>query len=109
ADGGNGFAERSHFQVNDVLQPKVFLDAATGFSQDAQRVRFVHHEPSAVLAAEFDGARQVDDVAVHAEDGIHDDEFGRTRVGLAQTAFEISHVVVAEADELGAGEQAAVY
>jgi hypothetical protein len=78
-------------------------------AEHADRVRFVDHQPGVVFFAEFHDLGQVDDVAVHAEDRVGDDQFGDIGRRILEQAFEMLHVVVTEAAEFCARHQTAVH
>jgi hypothetical protein len=71
-------------------------------------MRLIDHQPRMVTPAEVDDLRQIDNVPIHAEDGVDDDQSGAAARGLLQPRFQVLHVVVAKADKIGAGQQTAV-
>ncbi len=106
AHGGDGLAEGAHLDIDDVAETEVFFNTATGFAEYADRVGFVHHQPGVVFPAKFDHFGQVDNIAIHTEDGIGDDELGDVRRCLLEAFF--FHVVMFEAAEHGAGHKTTV-
>ena len=96
---GDGFAERAHLDIDGANHVEVFFDTATGFAEHAHGVGLIHHQPSIVFLAKLDHIGQVDDVAVHAEDGIRDDELRNIGGGLLETLFKVCHVVMFETAE----------
>ena len=109
ADARDRLAQRAHLDVDRPRHPEMLLDAVTGLPQDAERVRLVHHQKRPVLRAEAAHLGEVDDVAVHAEDGVRHHQLPRPRGGLGEAPVEVRHVVVFAADEMGPGEDAAVH
>ena len=109
AHRGDALRQRTHLDVHSPPQSEVALDAASVISQHAQRMGFVDHQPGAVAPGDLNQRREIDDVAVHAEDGIRDHERARPLGGLGQRAVDGSGVVVRDPDQFGAGEQASVH
>ena len=91
-------AEGAHPDV-DVLavQAKVFADAVAARAHDTKRMSFVDHQEGAMALLDFDEARQVGVVAVHAVDAFQHD----------QDAFELMALLLQDRVEgfpIGMGE-----
>ena len=86
--------------ISSAVQPEMLLDAMARLSQHAQAVRLVDHQQAPMFLAQVDDGRQVDDVAVHAEDRVDDDQ--RAPPGrLLQLLRQRVHVVVLEHQQFG--------
>ena len=66
-----------HAQALHPLQAKMRHAALPARAQRAYAVGIVHQHPSLVLLSQLQQARQIDDIAIHAEHAIGDDEFVR--------------------------------
>ncbi|MNV91195.1 hypothetical protein D3C71_1856630 [compost metagenome] len=51
----------------------MFCKPAAGLAENAERMRFVDHQPEAVFGPELQKRRQVGDIAVHRVDALDDD------------------------------------
>ena len=71
---------------------EVLAEAAARRAEDAGRVRLVDHRHGAVPAAERQEARQVEQVAVHAEDCVGDDEDASRAARGVERAGEVVQV-----------------
>ena len=80
---------------------------ATLAAEDAEAVRVVEDEASAVLAAGLDDAGQGRDLALHRVDAVDRHELAGVAAAL-EHALEVLHVVVTEALHLGIRELRAV-
>src|ERR1017187_10207832 len=66
----------------------------------------IDHDRRPVLTGDAADLGQLDVVAFHAEDAVHDDKFAGFGLKLLHSAFKRRHVLVGEAQELSQGEQA---
>ncbi len=95
ADRGEGLAEGAHDQVDLAFEAEVLGRAAAVRAEDADAVGVVDEDPGPVLPGQRDDARQVGDVALHAEDAVDDDELAGPGIERGEQPLEVLHVVVA--------------
>ena len=105
ADTRDRFAQGAHFDINETfrrIDPEMFLDARAFFPEDSERMSFVDHEKGFVFPAKPDHFREVDDVAIHAEDGVRYHEFGSS-LGecAAEGLFKSGHIIMFKSNKLG--------
>ena len=74
ADRRERLAERPDDQIDLVGQPEVLGRPRAGRTEDADRVRVIDGEPRVVARAQLGQSRQIDDVALHAEDAVDHDQ-----------------------------------
>ena len=72
-------------------------------------MRLVYHQPGVVFFAQLHHLRQVNDVAVHAEDRVGDDHFRRAVGHVLEHRLEVRHIVVFETAELRARHQTPIH
>src|SRR5207244_6227605 len=77
-------AERGHVDDPRRAHAEVLERAASAFTEDADAVRVVEHEPRVMSLAELEELRYRCDVAIHAEDGVAGDDLPRGRRGREQ-------------------------
>ena len=77
-------------------------------AEDADGVGVVDVEPRAVRLADRNELRQIDDIAAHREDAVHDDEDALVVGHLLEDALELVEIAVDEALHLAEAEPAAV-
>jgi hypothetical protein len=65
----------------------------------------IHHYCRAMFSSHSTEFSQLDDVAFHAEDAIHNNQLPRVRIELLQPGFQRGHVLVGETKELALSEQ----
>ena len=88
--------ERAHPQVNVCrLKIEIFADTAAMLANGSEGMRFIYHQHAVVLLFELYDARQVGDVAVHAEKafGYNNAALVFAALGLEQP-FQVIAVVV---------------
>ena len=109
AFAGEGFGEGSHEDVRLVFrgEAEVLADAVAGGAYDAGGVGFVDHGKKLIAVGDGQEPGQVGDIAVHAEDGVGDDETAAGGVFL-DFFLEVLHIVVTIDDDFGAAQAAAV-
>ena len=107
----HGLAEGAHPHVHFVgVDTEVFVHAAAGGAQHTKGVGLVHQQHAVVLFLQLDDARQVGDVAVHAEQA-----FGDDAGALVLAAVLLEHllqgiaVVVLVGVAVGAGKAGALH
>jgi len=113
-----GFAQSTHVDFDLVGEAGGGDEAFACGAEKAGGVGFVDHQPSAVTVFEFDQGTQGRLVAVHAEDGLGDDEDaaqarvgrggGALAVGPLEEVLKVVQVVVAEDANGGAGEASSI-
>src|SRR5882762_2625312 len=93
---GQRLAERAHPDVHRFAGDAIVLTyAMAGFTEDTERMRLVDHEESLVPLLDVDQARQLGNVAVHAVQALHDDEYALEQAAdLAQDGIEGDGIVV---------------
>src|SRR5262245_23389652 len=95
-----GLAEGSHNEVNLVGQSEVTRSAGTMFTQNANRMRVVHHYGRVVLPGYPAQFWKLDNVAFHAKNAIHDDELTGGGIDALETILQCVHIAVIEAKKL---------
>ena len=91
-----------------MVQAEVVASSASLPSDDTDSMRIIHHNSSIIFFGESDNAWQVGDIAFHAENTIHDDQFRPVTLCSAQLLFERLHVVVAVFNHFAKGKSGAV-
>ena len=83
----------------------MFREPATSRAQDADRMRFVHHQPGLVALLHIDEVLEIRDVAVGAVHAFDDDERAPIPMpNFSEQAIGCAHVVVRERQPMRAGE-----
>src|SRR5579883_2230012 len=95
-DRSEGLAERRGKNVDFVQQAKVLGDTSPTLPEDANAVRFVDHQTSAVLLLQTNQLGYVCDVSFHAEHAVNDNQNAPLRIDSLQNSLQICHVVVLE-------------
>ncbi len=75
-DGWDGLAERAHLDIDLAVHVVIFFDARAFFAEHTQGMGFIDHQPGVVFFTQLHHLGQVNDIAVHAEDGVRDDHLG---------------------------------
>ena len=68
--------------------------AASTLAQNADAVCLIDHHIGIVLLGQTDDLGQVGDVALHAEDAVHNDELHLVRLAFLELTFEGGHVIM---------------
>ena len=94
ADGSQALGERTHDEVDVVLQTKIVANASTLLSEHTKPVGLVNHDAAIVLVLQFNNLGQLGQVTLHGEHAIHNDEFHSLMGKALQHPFQVGHVVV---------------
>ena len=108
ADGADGLGEGADDEVDVVDHALLFSDTAAVLADEAHRMGLVDQHHRAIFLRDGDHLLERRDVAEHRIDAFEHDQlsgFGREPF---QALFERFDVVVAERDDLGIAERAAV-
>ena len=65
----------------------MFFDPMPGGAQDAKAMGFIDHQSCVIFSAQLDGIGEIEDVAVHAEDCVSDDQLSNSLRCPAQQTF----------------------
>ena len=108
AQAGQRLAERAHDQVDLVGQAEMTGRAGAMLAQDANGMGVVHHDGGAVFSGNAAQLGQGNNVALHAEHAVHDNELACFRLELMEAVLQGGHVFVRKAQELALRQQAAL-
>jgi len=103
-----GLRERTHDEIDFILDPEMLRSAAPQLTEYADTVGVIHHQPSAVALLDFDDFWKLRDVSLHRKDAVDDDELAFVVGDIGQLLLEICHVVVQVFVGLAEGQPAAV-
>ena len=102
---GQRFAERAHDQLHLVGQAEMVGRARSVLAQHADGMGVIHHDRRPVPLGQTTNLGQVNNVALHAEDAIDDDELARLRINRFQAVLQGCHVIVGQPQELSRREE----
>jgi hypothetical protein len=108
ADRADRLGEGADDEVDIALAAHFLIHAAAVGAEEAHAMRFVAQDHRAMLLGDRDHFRQRRDVAEHRIDAFEHDQLAGLLGQAAEALVEILDAVVAEADDLGIAEPAAV-
>ena len=93
AFGAECFAERTHENIRADSVAEMFNGAMACFADNTGGMCFVNHREQMILLAECDESRQVDDITVHAENCVADNQ-SPAAGGSKDFRFQVLHIIV---------------
>ena len=107
AFGAECFAERTHENVRANGIAEMLNSTVTGFADNAGGMCFVNHREQMILLAECDESRQVDDITVHTENCVADNQ-SPAAGGSKDFRFQVLHIIVLIDNDARFGKTCAV-
>ena len=108
AGAAQRLAERAGQDVHAAHDIVVFMRAAPGRAQEADRVGVVHHDQGVIAFGQVADGGQIGDEAVHREHAVGGDQPCARALRFLQLGFQIGHVAVVVAKALGFAQPDAV-
>src|SRR5215831_4627266 len=108
ADRGEGLAEGPHYNIDIILDAKMFGGPTATVAQDADGVSFIHIYSGPEPAGERNYFCKIRSVAFHRKNAIDNYNASLVRREACENLLQVNHIVMAEPERAGEGGQAPV-